>query len=323
MSLRWLIEAPPAWEDRGEARKWILQGIDSLPPGLVEVDLDWWRSEQYDPYRLDRELGDASEAPLQQMVVRTREPQTLEPELARLLIRLQGRFPSVNRASSNIRFRHLLQLHRKLHNLNLPLVRADFIHAIDTWQWVLRLEPKANEVVQAAALLHDLERLQSESRKRHEHKAPDYQTFKDAHAHTGARMVRQLLLFQSWSPSEADAVARLVERHESSSSSVDLQLLSDADALSFFSVNSAGYLDYFGERQCRKKIVWTLARMSPRAGPWLAQLRLRSDVEALYQSLRARWREGEAKAADSLWPIFRKQEEGGISREGDGDWGRT
>src|SRR5205814_582070 len=84
-------------------------------------------------------------------------------------------------------FDKVLARHCELHDMNKPLVAADFDHARDTWRWVLRLAPHASLAVQVAALFHDVERLASESEARIEHRAADYEAFKKAHAAAGAR----------------------------------------------------------------------------------------------------------------------------------------
>jgi hypothetical protein len=61
----------------------------------------------------------------------------------------------------------------------------------------------------------------------------------------------------------------------------DVALLNDADALSFFSLNSSGYADYFGPEQTRRKIAFSWNRMRPAARAKLPGIRLRDDVRAL------------------------------------------
>ncbi len=81
-----------------------------------------------------------------------------------------------NERSSDERFAEILRRHRQLHDLDKPLVKADFDHALDVWQWTLRLRPQSSLPLQVAALFHDIERLVSEADVRIEQHAPDYQT---------------------------------------------------------------------------------------------------------------------------------------------------
>ncbi|MCU1246407.1 MAG: hypothetical protein JWN02_2317 [Acidobacteria bacterium] len=203
------------------------------------------------------------------------------PFVLEVVTRCQRAIGRRNRYSSDGRFDSALRAHRALHDLDRPLVRADYNHALDVWQWLLRMEPEASMELQLAALFHDIERLVSEADRRVEQLAPDYQHFKDGHARGGAAMAVQVLRDAGLGNPAAGRVAELIARHEHASEERELALLGDADALSFFSLNSCGYADYFGPGQTRKKVVWTWARMSAPARLRMADIHLRADVRAL------------------------------------------
>jgi hypothetical protein len=199
------------------------------------------------------------------------------PAYARVALEVAQRYqrlwPRQNQHSRSEAFARVLRLHRDLHDLSLPLVRADYEHALDVWQWVLRLAPDANLTLQLAALFHDIERLQSEATKRVEQHAQDYLAFKRAHARRGAHRVAALLA--EVAPAQASPVAQLVARHEQPEDDPALRVLNDADALSFFALNSAGFLAYYGPAHTEKKVRYTLARISSeQARARLATLRL-------------------------------------------------
>lgn len=202
-----------------------------------------------------------------------------------VLTRCQRFLERKNPASAHPVFDRVLERHRALHDLGKPLVRADFDHALDTWQWVLRLAPGAGSAVQIAALFHDIERLVTEADVRVEHRAANYQLFKDDHARRGAEMTEDLLAAAGVGAEMRWRVGRLVAGHEQPPApddpdASDLALLNDADALSFFSLNSPGYLDYYGPEQTRRKVAYTLARLRPEARERLRRLRLRPEVVA-------------------------------------------
>jgi len=197
-----------------------------------------------------------------------------------VLLRYQRLWPWRNAASRGRAFRAFERLHRALHDVSLPLVRADLDHAVDTWQWVLRLEPFASLELQLAALLHDVERLGSEAVERVEHRAPDYVAFKAAHAQGGAREAAALLA-PHFPERTVARVAELVAGHERPGADLEGLLLNDADALSFFSLNCAGYLAWFGPEQTRRKVAYTLDRLRPAARPWLDRVRLPAAVREM------------------------------------------
>jgi hypothetical protein len=169
--------------------------------------------------------------------------------------------------------------HRALHDLRKPLVAADHDHALDTWAWMLRLDPTASLSAQLAALFHDIERLTSEADARIEQHAADYPIFKAAHARAGAAMTSAVLEELGIDEETRARVAELVADHERPNEDRELALLNDADALSFFSLNSAGFLRYYGLDHTRRKVRRSLTRLSSAARMHLARIRLPAEVE--------------------------------------------
>jgi len=206
------------------------------------------------------------------------EPGRLPGMALEVLTRCQRLVGRRNAASSAPLFDRVLEHHRSLYDLDKPLVRADWAHALDVWQWTVRLDPEAGLAVQLAALFHDVERLVSEADARVEHRAGDYQEFKDEHARRGAEMADEALRVTGVDAATRVQIARLIAGHEHPANDPDLALLNDADALSFFSLNSPGYVDYFGPEAARRKVAWTLARLRPEARRRLDGVRLRPDV---------------------------------------------
>ena len=209
-----------------------------------------------------------------------------------VLTRCQRWMDRRNDASRGELFDRVLKGHRQAHDLAKPLVRADYNHALDTWHWVLRLAPEAGLAVQLAALLHDVERLLSEADARVEHRAASYQAFKDEHAARGAELALALLEEAGVETETRRRAARLIAVHEKPAApgdpdAAEVSLLNDADALSFFSLNSVGYLDYFGPEQTRKKVAYTLRRLRPAARRQLAGMRLPALVAAELASERS------------------------------------
>lgn len=256
------------------------------PSGIpsFHLHLGDWESDSFNFYELDGQvdrLAESQEGPFALVLLGREE------ELARsagaVLTRCQRWMDGRNEASRSGLFDRVLCRHRGLHDLGKPLVRADYNHALDTWQWVLRLAPEASLAVQLAALFHDVERLSSEADARVEHRAAEYQSFKDAHAVRGAEIAGACLSAAGVGAETCRRVCRLIAVHERRSAGEDLlaqeaALLNDADALSFFSLNSAGYLDYYGPEQTGQKVAYTLRRLRPEHHRYLSGLRLPSRV---------------------------------------------
>lgn len=251
-----------------------------LGADALSIDARRWRDPEADLFGFDEQVFPvASEVPVA-LSLEGQALETLEAVGLEVLTRYQSLIDRRNAASDRALFDRVLLRHRDLHDLDLPLVRADFAHSRDVWQWVLRLAPDAELPVQVAALFHDVERLSSEAHARVEQHAADYPAFKNAHALRGARMALDALEGLSLPEPARTRVADLVARHERPDADPDLALLNDADALSFFSLNSPGFLRYFGAEHTRKKVAYTLARLSPAARTRLSDIRLVPEIAA-------------------------------------------
>ncbi|WP_394844545.1 DUF4202 family protein [Pendulispora brunnea] len=233
-----------------------------------------WHREPWDPYSFDDAVLAAIEAGLPLCIA----TDPMEHDTATQVVTRYQRclaWPEARHPG----WRDVLRAHRALHDLNKPLVRADYEHALDARAWMLRLDPEASVEAQLAILFHDVERLVSEADARIEQLAPNYQAFKDAHAQEGARMADAVLASCGISSPIRARVAHLIARHESPDGATEeLSLMNDADVLSFFSLNSPGYRRYFGREQTRRKVRYSYERLSPRRRDRLAHVRLNEDV---------------------------------------------
>jgi hypothetical protein len=248
---------------------------------LVSISIAEWRRPEADLFTFDARLDAAAQAGPFALRIEGDGGEDCASAAGEILTRYQRFARRTNEPSSTALFARTLDAHRALYDLGKPLVKADYDHAIDTWQWLLRLDPCAGAAVQLAALYHDIERLVSEADVRVEHRAADYQAFKDAHAAEGARMTRTALLGLGWDEGTCARVGAIVEKHERPSGDPDLALLNDADSLSFFSLNSWGFLNYYGLEHTARKVVFTLRRMRSSARERLRPVRYHPEVDRL------------------------------------------
>jgi hypothetical protein len=258
--------------------------MEELPS--LSLTAEEWESPRFPFYEFDTRM-DALDPGLLHL---TAERKRLPGMALEVLTRCQRLVGRRNAASSTLLFDGVLDRHCALHDLGKPLVRADWAHALDVWQWVIRLDPGAGLAVQLAALFHDVERLVREADVRVEPRAPEYQAFKDEHARRSAELADRTLAAAGVEEAPRAHTARLISGHEhppapGDSDAAELALLNDADALSFFSLNSPGYVDWFGPEAARRKVAWTLARLRPEARRRLDGVRLRPDVAEMLPSL--------------------------------------
>jgi hypothetical protein len=231
-----------------------------------------WRSEHFDFWQFDRRCDDHD---LRGRPLHVCGDEAIANQIA---IRTQRLAKRRNGASAVSWFGRLLALHRALHDVARPLVLADLDHAHDTWQWTLRLDPDAPVLVQVAALLHGIDRLAIETDVRLEPTAPDDRVIEAERGRRGARLARALLAGAKVPAIIADEACALIAGHERSPAG---RAVGDADALSFLSLSSPGYLASHGPAQAEEKVTQTFARMSPGARRWLAEVRLPSFVRNL------------------------------------------
>jgi len=141
-------------------------------------------------------------------------------------------------------------------------VPEDLTHAENVLEWLLKLKPDADEALQIAALVHDIDRA-DESRKIQRADYNDYDQFKVAHANNSATILKEILHECQVEQSIIDEACRLVERHEIGGDPRS-DLLKDADSISYFEVNMPFYFQREGYEETLKRCIWGYHRLSPK-----------------------------------------------------------
>ncbi len=166
-------------------------------------------------------------------------------------------------------------------------VPEDPEHSRNTLKWLLELDPRADAALRIAALGHDIDRA-VEARKVQRADFDNYDAFKAAHARNGAGILLEIL---ADSGIEDEALMREVERlvcaHEVGGDPRS-DLLKDADSLSYFDVNLPLYYARNSWQETRRRCVWGYLRLSPRARPIVAGLKLGDPLgQLLKESIQA------------------------------------
>jgi len=139
-------------------------------------------------------------------------------------------------------------------------VPEDPRHAENTLEWVLKLDPEADQALQLAALAHDIDRA-VEARKTRRSDYDDYDAFKAAHARNGAMILRKILIDCSVPKAVVDEACWLVRFHEVGGD-YSSDLLKDADSISFFDVNVLLYYRREGMEETLRRCRWGYQRLS-------------------------------------------------------------
>jgi hypothetical protein len=248
-------------------------------PGL-DLALAEWQSDSF-PFRdFDRFAETlAADAPGGAFEIRlSGEARRLTAAARQVVTRCQRLAARRNAASTCDLFERALAGHRRLHDRTRPAAAAVCAHALDTWQWLLRLDPEAALAPQLAALFHDVERLAAAA---------------GTPGGAGAWVTDELLAELDVDLAVRVGVHRLMGGRRPASNAADpfaaeIALLDDADALSFFSFESAAYLDDFGAEPAARQVAHAMARLRPASRSLLRGLRLRTTVAHLLERELAR-----------------------------------
>jgi hypothetical protein len=271
--------------DRGESDP------DGFAPAWSEaaiaVTAARWAGDEYDLLALDDEvwrcIGRHGRCELR-LVDDGADLDRLAESALQLALRFQRFDASTNPASATPFFQQILAAHEAMFDRRLPLVAAEHDHALDTWRWVLRLEPHASLSLQLAALLHDV--TDPDTGPSAAADAPgDYLAWKRAEAEATARVVVRILESLSTPPPLIERTRALVAEHEGRASTEPCEpaasLLANADALSFFSLGAAGFARHFGLPHTARKALHGVRRLDVEGHSWLARLKLPRTIRAL------------------------------------------
>ena len=133
-------------------------------------------------------------------------------------------------------------------------VPEDPMHSKNTLEWLLKLKPDADDALTIAALGHDIERA-IEERKVMREDYKNYDEFKEAHASNSAKILAELMKECSISKKLADDIFFLVRHHETGGTR-RVDILRDADSISFFHVNLPYYFIRNGVKETKKRCLW-------------------------------------------------------------------
>ncbi|HVU50097.1 MAG TPA: hypothetical protein VHL80_05395 [Polyangia bacterium] len=241
-----------------------------------------WAGDEYDLLALDDEvwrcIGRRGRCELR-LVDDGADLDRLAESALQLALRFQRFDSSTNPASATPFFQQILAAHEAMFDRRLPLVAAEHDHALDTWRWVLRLEPHASLSLQLAALLHDAGASPMI-------RGPDDDlASRRAEAEASARAVVGMLESLSTPPPLVERTRVLIAAHEGTASSEPREpaaaLLANADALSFFSLGAAGFARHFGLARTARAVAHGLRRLDVEGHSWLARLKLPRTIRAL------------------------------------------
>lgn len=144
--------------------------------------------------------------------------------------------------------------------ITLSDIPEDPIHSQNTREWVLKLNPKADESLQIAALGHDIERAVKD-RKVLQKDYKNYDQFKEAHAINSVVILKEIMNECGLDEKMAKDICKMVRYHEVGYNK-KTNLLQDADMLSFFEVNLPLFCTRNDREEIKRRCLWGLKRLS-------------------------------------------------------------
>jgi len=159
-------------------------------------------------------------------------------------------------------------------------VPEDPIHSKNTLEWLLKLMPDADESLKIAALGHDIERA-IEKRKVRRQDYKDYDVFKDAHALNSANVLTEIMQACDIDKKMIDEVFFLVRHHETGGTD-QVDILKDADSISYFDVNLPHYFIRNNLKETKRRCLWGYKRLSNEGKKIVAKLNYKDkEIESL------------------------------------------
>lgn len=170
-----------------------------------------------------------------------------------------------------------------LSNLRMILLSSgepiELSHAENTLKWLKRLAPDADEIMCIAAYAHDIERSVSPKVKKTDYGS--YAGYKKAHAERSAVLARKIAVQSGYAVREADRLKTLIESAEFESDNPEIQLLCDADSISYFDNNITNYLSKNGMDRTKEKVRFMYLRSGPAAREIIKQVLEKKSLDHL------------------------------------------
>lgn len=147
-------------------------------------------------------------------------------------------------------------------DLSLDRIRHEINHSLTTLFWLTELSNNLTLDLQAAALLHDVDRFFSMRREKM-NSFVDYNQYKQAHALRSAEIAQEILTIINFSGNKNE-VFNLIKLHEVGGNK-DADLLRDADSLAFFDKNIGDYVLNRDWSVTMEKIEFMYSRMGSKS----------------------------------------------------------
>lgn len=146
-------------------------------------------------------------------------------------------------------------------------------HSKITLEWVLKLKPTASDELKIAALGHDIDRAMEKRRIKKEN-FDNYEDYKKEHAKESAKIVSEILKKHNCENKFIEKVKYLIENHEIGGSG-DVDILKEADSLTFFNWDIYFYIKDKGHEKTKDKVKFMYKRLSEKAKKLVKEIKFK------------------------------------------------
>jgi hypothetical protein len=143
-------------------------------------------------------------------------------------------------------------------------------HSLNALHWLLVLKPDADEILQLAALAHDIERAMPDRLTREQF--PSYEEYKIAHANKAAELAAQILKESGYSDEESVRIFTIIKDAETGDDNFEVNLIMDADSISFFDNNINYYIKRKSQEDSQAKAEFMYNRASDKAKQFIQEI---------------------------------------------------
>ena len=134
-------------------------------------------------------------------------------------------------------------------------------HSQLTLKWVFELKPEADEALQIAAMAHDIDRAITGITEKDLKDFSKIDECKKEHAIRSADITEDLMKKHGYNKEMIEKVRQLIENHEVGGQG-DVEILKDADSISYFDYNVGLYFKRYGKERTKDKIKFMYKRLS-------------------------------------------------------------
>lgn len=168
-------------------------------------------------------------------------------------------------------------------------IESDPKHSELAHKWLLKLKPDADEVMQIAALAHDIDRAMTGITDKDCKDPSKMDEFKKEHAIRSAKFISDIMKKHGYDKKIIGKVRHLVEAHEEGGDA-DQDFIMSADSLAYFEYNIPGYIKRYGKEKTKDKIRFMYGRMPEKAKKIVKEMKfMDKDIGNLFKEAVSGW----------------------------------